>query len=93
MLFVFDGFCRLVYVLFNSIHDSNPRGGSVLKQRSDLNFNTITIFTTTKHECSKLGQFSYPYESSLLLEFSDRYEAAKILGMNAPFRFVLLHQV
>ena len=39
--------CRFVYVLFNSIHNSNPRGGSVLKQRSDLNFNTVTIFMMT----------------------------------------------
>ena len=47
MLFVFNDFCRLVYVLFNSIHNSIPRDGTDLKQRSDLNFNTVTIFMMT----------------------------------------------
>ena len=46
-----------------------------------------------KHVCSRLGQFSFSYESSLLLEISDRYEAAKIPCINVPFRWVLLHQV
>ena len=45
-----------------------------------------------KHEFSRLGQFSYSYESSLALEFSDRYEAAFTLCINVPFRLVLLHQ-
>ena len=47
MLFVFNGFCRLGYVFFNTIQNSNPRSGSVLKQRSDLNFNSVTIFMMT----------------------------------------------
>ena len=41
MLFVLNRFCRLVYVLFKSIYNSDPRGGSVLKHRSDLNLNTL----------------------------------------------------
>ena len=93
MLFVFKGFCRLDNVLFNSIHNSNPRGGPVLKQRSDLNFRTSNDLHGNKRKCSRLGQFSYSYESSLLLEISDRYAAAYILCINVPLRSVLLHQV
>ena len=39
------------------------------------------------------GQISYSYESSPLLEISDRYEAAHILCINLPFRSVLLSSV
>ena len=70
-----------------------PRGGSVLKQRSDLNFNSVTIFMMTNVNVQDWANFSYSYESSLLLEISDRYEAAYILGINVPFRSVLRYQV
>ena len=39
---------RFCHVLINTIHDSFPRSGSVLKQRLDQNFNTLSIFMT-KH--------------------------------------------
>ena len=39
---------RFCHVLINTIHDSYPRSGSVLKQRLDQNFNTLSIFMT-KH--------------------------------------------
>ena len=47
MLCVFNGFCRLGYVFFNSIHNSILRIGYVLRQRSDLNFKTVAIFMMT----------------------------------------------
>ena len=57
MLFVFIGFCRLDNVLFNAIHNSNPRDGSVLKQRSDLNFKTVTIFMVTNANVQDWANF------------------------------------
>ena len=79
MLFVFNGFCRLGHVLFNSIHNSNPRRGSVLKQIGP-EFQCCNDVHDDKHECSRLGQCSYSYESSLSLELSDRHEPSYVLA-------------
>ena len=39
----FNGRHRFFHVLINAIHDSDPRNGSVLKQRWNLNFDTVSI--------------------------------------------------
>ena len=53
-------------------------------------FQYYTDLHDDEHVCSRLGQVSYSYESSLSLEFSDRHEAANIFFINVPFRSVLL---
>ena len=60
ILFIFNGFCRFGLVLFNSIDNANPRSGSVLKQRSDLNFNTFTIFMMTNMKIQDWANFHIP---------------------------------
>ena len=60
MLFIFNGFCRLGHVLFSSIHNSNPRSGSVLKQGLDLKFNTFTIFMVTNMYVQDWANFRIP---------------------------------
>ena len=80
-------------VSFTSIHNSNPRSSCVLKQRSDLNFNTVNDLHDDIPERAILDQFTYSYESSLFLEISERYGAAYVLCINLPFRSVLQYQV
>ena len=51
--------CRL-RTFSTPFHNSNPKGGSVLKQRSDLNFNNATIFMMTNVNVQDWPNFRIP---------------------------------
>ena len=60
MFFVFHGFCRFVYVLFQFHLQFEPMRRSVLKQKSDLNFNSVTNFMMTNVNVQDWGNFRIP---------------------------------
>ena len=60
MFFVFHGFCRFVYVLFQFHLQFEPMKRSVLKQRSDLNFNSVTTFKMTNVNVQDWVNFRIP---------------------------------
>ena len=62
MLFVFNGFCRLVFRLPKRRFCLETKIGPECQYCNDLH--------DDKRECSRVDQFSYSYESRFSLEFS-----------------------
>ena len=73
--FVFNGFCRFVFRLFQLRSQFERKTRFCLETETRREFQYCNDLHADKHECSRLGQFSYSYESSPSLEFPDRYEA------------------
>ena len=93
MLFVLPWFLSFRFRTFQFHSQFEPKRRSCLETEMGPEFQYCKDLHDDKRERSRLGQFSYSYDSSLLLKISDRYEATYILGINVPFRSVLLYQV
>ena len=84
-----SSFC---HILINTIHDSNPRGGIVFKQRWNLNFDTVSIimianFCVQDWADTRILANPSSHTSSLF-----NFEASCILGINVASVVLLLYQ-
>ena len=78
------------HVLVNAIHDSNPRGGIVLRQRWDLNFDAVPIIMIANFYVQDWTDYSC--ESILSHESSSHFEASCIFGISVASVVLLVYQ-
>ena len=92
MLISYSAVCVVSFTYFSTPFTSRTQEAA-LETEIEPEFQYCNDLHDDKRKCSRLGQLSYSYESSLLLDISDRHAAAYILCINVPFRSVLLYQV